>query len=112
MPLQRLHYDEKRTDMTHPIDSKYHSKEENKKIAYELSRHEETQSNYPSHQIAEKTTNKGLPQDWTRVTFILRKEYAEKLKEISYWDRTTVKKIMDEALFHYLENKTIQIFKK
>jgi len=36
-----------------------------------------------------KTTQQGLQNGWTRATFILRRDYLEKLKEFAYWERNT-----------------------
>lgn len=52
-----------------------------------------------------KSSQKGLPDGWTRVTFILKQDYIEKLKSISYWERTTIKELVDEALSEYLSSK-------
>jgi CheY-like chemotaxis protein len=49
----------------------------------------------------------GLKADWTRATFIVRKEHVEKIKDLAYWNRKKVKEIVDEALRSYLENKII-----
>jgi hypothetical protein len=55
-----------------------------------------------------KTSQKGLVQGWTRATFIIKQELCDQLKALAYWDRRTVKEIIDEALSHYLENKKIK----
>ncbi len=52
-----------------------------------------------------KTSQQGLKDGWTRATFILRKEYLEKLKSLSYWERKKIKEVIDEALTSYLEKK-------
>jgi hypothetical protein len=52
-----------------------------------------------------KTTQRGLQNGWTRATFILRKDYLEKLKELTYWERKTIKGVIDEALGSYLGGK-------
>lgn len=54
------------------------------------------------------TSQRGLRDGWTRATFILRKEHLEKLKTAAYWDRKTIKDIVDEALASYLEAKKIK----
>jgi hypothetical protein len=54
-----------------------------------------------------KTTQQGLQDGWTRATFILRKDYLEKLKELAYWKRKTIKEVMDEALGAYLRENRI-----
>lgn len=43
-----------------------------------------------------KTPQKGLKQGWIRATFILRKDYLEKIKAIAYWRRKNIKEIIDE----------------
>jgi hypothetical protein len=49
-----------------------------------------------------KTTQRGLHDGWTRATFILRKHHLEKLKALAYWERKTIKEVIDEALGSYL----------
>ena len=55
-----------------------------------------------------KTTQQGLHDGWTRATFILRKNHLEKLKELAYWERKTIKEVVDEALGSYLKGKKIK----
>jgi hypothetical protein len=52
-----------------------------------------------------KTSQEGLRDGWTRATFILRKDYLEKLKASAYWERKKIKEIIDEALRLYLKGK-------
>ena len=59
-----------------------------------------------------KTTQRGLQDGWTRATFILRKDYLEKLKELAYWERKTIKGVIDEALGSYLEGKKLPTLEK
>ena len=54
-----------------------------------------------------KTTQQGLQDGWTRATFILRKHHLEKLKALAYWERKTIKEVIDEALGSYLREKRI-----
>ncbi len=58
--------------------------------------------------VLNETSQKGLKDGWTRATFILRKDYLEKLKSISYWQRRKIKEVIDEALRSYLEGKRIR----
>ena len=51
------------------------------------------------------TSQRGLHNGWTRNTFILRKEYLEKIKALAYWERKTIKDVVDEALGSYLRSK-------
>jgi hypothetical protein len=55
-----------------------------------------------------QTSQKGLKNGWTRATFILRKDYLEKLKSLSYWERKKIKEVIDEALRLYLKGKKIR----
>jgi hypothetical protein len=50
-----------------------------------------------------KTTQRGLQDGWTRATFILRRQHLEDLKALAYWERRTIKEVMDEALGSYLK---------
>ena len=52
-----------------------------------------------------KTTQQGLQDGWTRATFILRKDYLENLKATAYWERKTIKEVINEALGSYLKGK-------
>ncbi len=52
-----------------------------------------------------KTSQQGLKDGWTRATFILRKDYLEKLKLLSYWERKKIKDVVDEALTLYLRRR-------
>ena len=56
----------------------------------------------------ENTSHKGLPEGWTRATFILKEDYMKKIKAQAYWQRTTVKELLEEALAHYFEGKDIE----
>jgi len=55
--------------------------------------------------LLNKTTQKGLKDGWIRATFILRKDYLEKLKALAYWERKRIKEVIDEALSLYLRRK-------
>lgn len=54
-----------------------------------------------------ETTKQGLQGGWTRATFILRKHHLEEIKALAYWERKTIKEVMDEALGSYLKGKEI-----
>jgi uncharacterized protein YnzC (UPF0291/DUF896 family) len=58
------------------------------------------------------TSEKGLPEGWTRNTFILRRDYLEKMKALAYWERKKVKEVVDEALGAYLKGKKIRPIKR
>jgi len=94
------------------------SSEKNQTTDSALHHHIESTSSYspPTQQtqnnVPQKTSRRGLREGWTRVTFILREEHVEKLKAISYWDRVTIKEIIDEALSNYLGDKATKALKR
>jgi hypothetical protein len=55
-----------------------------------------------------KSSQKGLRDGWTRATFILRRDYLEKIKAFAYWKRKNIKEVMDEVLGLYLRGKKIK----
>lgn len=55
-----------------------------------------------------KSTQKGLPEGWTRATFIVEEKMNEKIRALAYWERLTVKEIMYEALSTYLKGKHVK----
>ena len=46
----------------------------------------------------------GLPEDWTRATFIVRVAYLEKLKDFAYTERISIKEALDIALERFLQD--------
>lgn len=58
--------------------------------------------------FAENSLQKGLPEGWTRATFIIRNEFNEKIKAIAYWDRLTVKEVVHDALAAYLQDRNVK----
>ena len=59
-----------------------------------------------------KTAQQGLQNGWTRATFILRQHHLEGLKALAYWERKTIKEVIDEALDSYLKRKNPLCFKR
>ncbi len=51
------------------------------------------------------TSAKGLPEGWTRATFIVRQDLVHKVKRAAYWDRRQIKDLVTEALDAYLVDK-------
>jgi len=45
---------------------------------------------------------KGLQDGWTRATFVLRKTHLKELKALAYWERKTIKELLDGILNSYL----------
>lgn len=42
---------------------------------------------------------------WTRTTVVIREEHLEKLKMLSWWERTTLKDLFDRMIGEYLSSK-------
>ena len=55
-----------------------------------------------------KSSQEGLPEGWTRATFIMREPLLEKLKDVAYWDRKQVKEVVNEAVEAYLRDKKVK----
>ena len=59
-----------------------------------------------NHRVITKSTQQGLPDGWTRATITVREEVLEALKRAAYWERKTIKTIIDTALATHLDGKT------
>lgn len=59
-----------------------------------------------------KSSYAGLRQGWVRATFIVQEEHLELLKTIAYWDKTSLKDVVNQALSTYLENKKLDEYRK
>lgn len=66
------------------------------------------ESNGNHLQSQTNSSKTGLQKGWTRTTFIIKEEHVQKLKEIAYWERITLKKLIEEALTTFLDNKSLQ----
>lgn len=56
----------------------------------------------------DKTSKAGLPEGWSRATFIVKEEYLEKLKDYSYWERLTLKEAMDGILAQFFNGREVR----
>ena len=54
----------------------------------------------PQSEVA--SIKKGLKNDETRATFIVREDLLEKLKAVAYWERLNIKDVINEALDRYV----------
>lgn len=52
-----------------------------------------------------KSSQEGLKENWTRATFIVREDLLEKLKDLAYTNRTTIKEEINLALAEFLKDK-------
>lgn len=62
--------------------------------------------------VIANTSQKGLKDGWTRDTFILRKEYLVKIRAVAYWERISIKEVIDEALGAYLKGRKVKPMKE
>ena len=54
-----------------------------------------------------KSSQSGLPEGWTRATFIVKEKTLEKLKDLVYTERSQLKITVNEALENYIKGKKI-----
>jgi hypothetical protein len=54
-----------------------------------------------------KASQEGLPEHWTRATFIVREDLLDTLKDYAYTQRLTIRDVMQEALTAYLHGKKV-----
>ena len=54
-----------------------------------------------------KSSQEGLPENWTRATFIVRETLLEDLKDCAYTRRKTIRDVLDEALTAYLSGQEL-----
>ena len=52
--------------------------------------------------VISKSSQSGLPQGWTRATFIVKEETLEKIKDLAYTERKEIKIVVNEALEEHL----------
>ena len=52
-------------------------------------------------------TEKKVQDRWTRATFIVKKKYVEDLKNFAYWERETIKDVLDSVLEAYFKDRNI-----
>lgn len=53
--------------------------------------------------VISKTSQEGTKEGETRATFIVSEQSLEKIKNISYWQRLSIKDVVNDALSEYLE---------
>jgi hypothetical protein len=49
-----------------------------------------------------------IENDYIRQTFVVKKEYVNKLKCLAYWERITQKEILDKILRNFFKDKIIK----
>lgn len=58
-----------------------------------------------------KTSQKGTKENETRATFIVNEEVLEKVKALAYWERTSIKEVLAEALADHIKSKKSEVTK-
>ena len=62
----------------------------------------------PNNKISHIPASEKTIQDrWIRATFIVREKYVEDLKNFAYWERETIKNILDNVLKSYFKDRSI-----
>ncbi len=54
-----------------------------------------------------KASQEGLPEHWTRATFIVQEDLLDTLKDYAYTERITIRDAIQEALTQYLQGKKV-----
>lgn len=54
------------------------------------------------------SARRGLQDDLTRATFIMKQEFLEKIKAYAYWERVQIKDVLDEMCEQFFENKKVR----
>lgn len=49
-----------------------------------------------------------IENNYIRQTYVIKREYVDKLKYKAYWDRTSQKEILDGILENYFKDKNIK----
>jgi len=66
-------------------------------------------SHAPSIVPAERTSSRaGLPEGWTRATFIVKENTLNTVKEYAYWERKEIKTVIEEALTLYFNKHPLK----
>lgn len=47
----------------------------------------------------------GVPKGWRKATIVIRDDYHERLKEMSYWEKIPIKDILDAVLESFFLSK-------
>ncbi len=58
--------------------------------------------------IKEVKRKPDIEEDYIRQTYVIKREYVNKLKDKAYWDRASQKEILDGILENYFKDKNIK----
>lgn len=73
-------------------------------IAIERNANTQVVTKNPEQRTKGSTVKAGLKEGETRATLILNESVIDKLKAIAYWDRITLKTVVDDALQAFIDN--------
>lgn len=51
------------------------------------------------------TSKLGVPAGWRKATFIVREGHFQKMKDLAYWERTSIKELLDQALERFFAGR-------
>ena len=54
------------------------------------------------------TTTQGLQPGYTRFTVIVKEDLIQNFKDYAYWERLSIKDVMEQAITEYLKDKKIK----
>lgn len=93
-----------------PFDTLFENQEQTKKAAAAT----KGKKGRPVKQeiVRANTAQKGLPEDYTRATFILHVDTLEKLKDYAYTERLSMKEAINKLLSSALASEEKKLTKK
>ena len=54
-----------------------------------------------------ESASAGLPEGYTRATFIIKKDHVERLKALAYVNKTPIKDLVDQAMTKFLKDRDV-----
>lgn len=55
------------------------------------------------------TINTGIPDKHTRTTIVISNQLLDQIHAVAYYERITIKSVIEEALVEYMSNKPERI---
>ena len=91
-----------------PFDTLFENQEQTKKAAAKGKKGRPAKKEI----VRANTAQKGLPEDYTRATFILHVDTLEKLKDYAYTERLSMKEAINKLLSSALASEQKKLTKK
>lgn len=54
-----------------------------------------------------ESASAGLPDGYTRATFIIKQDHVDRLKALAYVNKTSIKDLVDQAMTKFLKDKDV-----